>query len=63
MELEERLAKKRCIAVSSPDITEEADDHYWRQELKQWARVCGNVSSAGHDIEVMDNDSQGRAMS
>ena len=56
MELEERLAQKRCIAVSSPDVAEEADDHYWRQTLKQQARVCGHVSSAGYDIEVIDSD-------
>ena len=28
VELEERLAQKRCIGVSSSDVTEEADDHY-----------------------------------
>ena len=46
--------------VSSPDV---ADDHYWRQTLKEWARVCGNVSGAGYDIEVMDSDDLRRAMS
>ena len=55
VELEERLAQKRCIAVSSPDVAEETDDHYWRQALKQRARVCGHVSSAGYVIEVIDN--------
>ena len=63
MELEERLVQKRCIAVSSPDVAEEADDHYWRQALKQWARVCGHVSAAGYDIEVIDSDGLRRAMS
>ena len=63
MELEERLAEKSCIAVSSPDVAEEADDHYWRQALKQWARVCGHVSSAGYDIEVIDSDALRRAVS
>ena len=63
VELEERLAQKRCIAVSSPDVAEEADDHYWRQALKQRARVCGHVSSAGYDIEVIDSDALRRAMS
>ena len=63
VELEERLAQKRCIAVSSPDVTEEAGDHYWRQALKQRARVCRHVSSAGYDIEVIDSDALRRAMS
>ena len=63
MELKERLARKRCIAVSSPDVAEEADDHYWRQALKQRARVCGHVSSAGYDIEVIDSDALRRAVS
>ena len=56
MELGERLAQKTCIAISSPDVAEEADDHYWRQALKQRARVCGHVLAAGYDIEVIDND-------
>ena len=63
VELDERLAKKRCIAVSSADIVEEADDHYWRQALKQRARVCGHVSSAGYDIEVIDSDALRQAVS
>ena len=63
VELEERLAQKRCIAVSSPDVAEEADDHYWRQALKQRARVCGHVSAAGYDIEVIDSDALRRAVS
>ena len=63
MEPEERLAQKWCIAVSSPDVAEEADDHYWRQVVKQWARVCGHVSAAGYDIEVTDSDGLRRAMS
>ena len=63
VELEERLAQKRCIAVSSPDVAEEADDHYWRQVLKQRARVCGHVSAVGYNIEVIDNDGLRRAMS
>ena len=63
VELEERLAQKRCIAVSSPDVAEEADDHYWRQALKQRARVCGHVSATGYDIEVIDSDGLRRAMS
>ena len=62
MELEERLAQKRCIAVSSPDVAEEAVVHYWRQALKQRARVCGHVSAAGYDIEVIDSDGLRRAM-
>ena len=63
VELGEQLAQKRCIAVSSPDVAEEADDHYWRQALKQRARVCGHVSAAGYDIEVIDNDGLRQAMS
>ena len=63
VELEERLTQKRCIAVSSPDVAEEADDHYWRQTLKQRARVCGHVSSTGYDIEVMDSNALRRAVS
>ena len=63
VELEERLAQKRCIVVSSPDVTEEADDHYWWQAPKQRARVCGHVSAAGYDIEVNDSDGLRRAMS
>ena len=63
MELKERLAQKRCIAVSSPDVTEEADDHYCRQALKHQARVCGHVSAAGYDIEVIDSDVLRRATS
>ena len=63
VELEERLAQKKCIAVSSPDVAEETDDHYWRQALKQWARVCGHVSAAGYDIEVIDSGGLRRAMS
>ena len=53
MELKERLAQKRCIAVSSPDIAEEADDHYWPQTLNQRARVCGYVTNANYNIEVI----------
>ena len=63
MELEERLAQKRCIAVSLPDVAEEADEHYWLQTLNQWARVCRYVTDAGYDIEVVDSDSLRRAMS
>src|SRR5215216_1808090 len=63
VELEERLAQKRCIVVSSPDVAEEANDHYWRQALKQRARVCKHVSAAGYDIEVIDSDGLRRAMS
>ena len=59
----ELLAQKRCIAVSSPDVAEEADDHYWRQALKQRARVCGHVSAAGYDVEVIDSDGLRRDMS
>ena len=51
------------IAVSSPDVAEEADDHYWRQALKQQARVCRHVSSAGYDIEVIDSDALRRVVS
>ena len=63
MELEERLAQNRCIVVSSPDVAKEADDHYWRQTLKQRARVCGHVSAAGYDIKVIDSDGLRQAMS
>ena len=63
VELEERLAQKRCIAVSSPDVAEEADDHYWWQALKQRARVCAHVSAAGYDMEVIESDGLRRAMS
>jgi len=63
VDLEERLAQKRCIAVSSPDVAEEDGDHYWRQALKQQARVCGHVSSSGYDIEVIDSDTLRRAVS
>ena len=63
VELEERLAQKRCVAVSSPNVAEEADDHYWRQALKQRARVCGHVLAAGYDIEVIDSDGLRRAVS
>ena len=63
VEPEERLAQMRCIAVSSPDVAEEADDHYWRQALKQLARLCGHVSATGYDIEVIDSDGLRRAMS
>ena len=55
MELEERLAQKRCIAVSSPDVAEEADHHYWPHALKQQARVCGYVADVGYDNEVVDS--------
>ncbi|EMS51604.1 ABC transporter B family member 2 [Triticum urartu] len=57
------MAQKRCIAVSSPDVAKEADDHYWRQALKQRASVCGHVSSAGYDIKVIDSDAMRRAVS
>ena len=63
MELEERLAQKRCIAVSSPDVVEEVDDHYWRLAVKQQARVCVDVSSAGYDIEIINSDALRRAVS
>src|SRR5215216_4413659 len=63
MELKERLAQKRCIAVSSPDVAEEAGDHYWRQALKQRARVCGHVSAIGYYIKVIDSDGLRWAMS
>ena len=63
VEFEERLAQKRCITVSPPDVTEEANDHYWPQALKQQARVCGYVSDAGYDIEVIDSDDLRWAMS
>ena len=41
----------------------QADDHYWRQALKQRARVCGHVLSAGYDIDVIDSDALRRAVS
>src|SRR3990170_1954851 len=67
VELEERLAQKRCIMASSPDVaevaTEEADDHYWPQALNQRARVCGYVADAGYDIEVINSDGLLQAMS
>ena len=63
MELEERLAQKRCITVSLPDVAKEADDHYWRQALKQQARVCGHVSEATYDIEVINSDGLRRVVS
>ena len=63
VELEELLSQKRCIAVSSPDIVEEADDHYWRHALRKRARVCGYVLAAGYDIEVIDSDGLRRAVS
>ena len=63
VELEERLAQKRCIVVSSPDVAEEADDHYWPQELNQRARVCGYAADAGYDIKVIDSDALRWAMS
>ena len=60
VELEERLAQKRCIAASSPDVAkvavEEADDHYWSQALNQRAKVCWYVADTGYGIEVVDND-------
>ena len=60
MELEERLAQKRCMVTSSPNVaevaTEEANDHYWPQALNQWDRVCWYVASAGYDIELADSD-------
>ena len=46
-----------------PDVAEEADDHYWWQALKQRARVCGHVSSACYDTEVIDSDALRRAVS
>ena len=66
VELEERLAQKRCIAVSSPDVAEvaeEVEDHYWPQALNQRARVCRYVADAGYDIEVIDSDGLTGAMS
>ena len=63
VELEERLAQKRCIAVSSPDVAEEAADHYWPQALNQRARVCRYVANAGYDIKVINNDGMRQAMS
>jgi hypothetical protein len=62
MELEERLAQKRCIAVSSPDVATEADDDDWPQALNQRARVCWYVADASYDIEVIDSDGLMRAM-
>ena len=56
MELGERLAQKSCIAVSSPDVAEEADNHYWPHALNQRARVCGYVADADYDIKVVDSD-------
>ena len=63
MELEERLAQKWCITISSPDVAKEDGDHYWPQALNQRARVCGYVADAGHDIEVVDSNDLRRAMS
>ena len=63
VELEERLAQKRCIAVSLPNVAEEVDDHYLRHALKKRARLCGHVSFAGYDIEVIDRDALRRAVS
>ena len=63
MELEERLAQKRCIAVSSHDVAEEAGDHYWPHALNQQAKLCGYVADAGYDIEVLDSDGLRWAMS
>ena len=63
VELQERLAQKRCITISLPDVAEEADDLYWRQPLKQRDRVCGHVSAAGYDIEVIHSNNLRRAMS
>ena len=61
-----KVCKLQCTAVSSPDVAEvaaeEADDHYWWQALKQRARVCGHVSAAGYDIEVIDSDGLRRAL-
>ena len=66
MELEERLARKRCITASSPDAAEmaakEADNHYWSQALSQRATVCGYVADTGYDIEVVDSDGLTRAI-
>ena len=56
MELEERLAQKRCIVISSPNVVEEADDPYWLHTLNQRARVCGYVMDTDYDIEVVDSD-------
>ncbi|KAE8803341.1 La-related protein 6 [Hordeum vulgare] len=43
VELEERLAQKRCISASSPQIaevaTEEGDDHYWLHAINYRAKV------------------------
>ena len=63
VELEEQLAQKRCIAVSSPNVAEEADEHYWPQALNQRARVCGYVAGAGYNIKVIDNNILRRVMS
>ena len=63
MDLEEQVAQKRCIAVSSPDVSEEADDHYWPHALNQRARVCGYVADADYDIDVIDSDGLRRSMS
>ena len=60
-ELGERLAQN--IAVSSPDVAEEADDHYWRQALKQRTRVCGHLSAASYDMKVIDSDALRQAVS
>ena len=54
VDLEERLAQKRCIAFSSPNVAEEVDDHYWPQALNQRARVCGYVADTGYEIEVVE---------
>ena len=63
VELEERLAQKRCIVVSSPNVAEEAHDHYWPHALNQRARVCGYVADTGYNIEVVNSDGLTRAMS
>ena len=67
VKLEGRLAQKRCITASSPDVAEvaaeEADDHYWPQALNQRARVCEYVAYAGYDTKVVDSDDLRRAMS
>src|SRR3989337_983811 len=60
VELEERLAQKRCITASSPDVAElaaeEADDHYWPQALNQWARVhyCRMLLTRHYDQRLFD---------
>ena len=62
VELEERLAQKRCIAVSLPDVAEVAaeeaddDDWTWIKPFNQRARVCGHVSATGYDMNVIDSD-------